>query len=64
MNGIFIGDKFNNFKGVITMNNMTILTKPINNIIIIDKNKLEEIKKNKINPEFLRKCLDYSGLMK
>jgi len=46
------------------MNNMTILTKPINNIIIIDKNKLEEIKKNKINPEFLRKCLDYSGLMK
>jgi len=43
---------------------MTILTKPINNMIIVDKNKLEEIKKNTINPEFLKRCLDYSKLMK
>jgi len=49
---------------------MTILTKspksskPINNMIIIDKNKIEDIKKNKISQEFLKRCLDYSKLMK
>ena len=42
----------------------TILTKPINNMIIIDKNKLEDIRKNTINSEFLKRCLDYSKLMK
>jgi len=43
---------------------MIILTKPINNMIIIDKNKIEEIKKNTIDLEFLKRCLDYSRLMK
>jgi len=43
---------------------MIILTKPINNMIIVNKNKIEDIKKNKIKPEFLKKCLDYSRLMK
>jgi len=43
---------------------MIILTKPINNMIITDKDKLEEIRKNTIDPEFLKRCLDYSKLMK
>ena len=58
-----------NFKGD---NNMNILTKSIDKHIdrmfIIDKNKseyfLEDMKKNKIKPEFLNECLDYYNLMK
>ena len=33
-------------------------------MIIVDKNKLENIKKNIIDLEFLKRCLDYSKLMK
>jgi len=51
---------------------MNILTKSIDKHIdrmfIIDKNKseyfLEDMKKNKIKPEFLNECLDYYNLMK
>jgi len=43
---------------------MIILTKPINNMIIVNKDKSENIKKNTIDPEFLKRCLDYSKLMK
>ena len=43
---------------------MNLLTKPLNNMIIVNKNKIEDIKKNRINPEFLKRCLDYSKLMK
>ena len=43
---------------------MIILTKPINNMIIVNKDKLENIKKNTIDSEFLKRCLDYSKLMK
>jgi len=46
------------------MNILTKSSKPINNMIIINKNKIEEIIKNTINPEFLKRCLDYSKLMK
>jgi len=46
------------------MNILTKSHKSLNNMIIIDKNILEDIKKNKIKSEFLKRCLDYSKLMK
>jgi len=53
-----------NLDNIKEINNMIILTKPINYMIIVNKNKIEDIKKNRINPEFLKRCLDYSKLMK
>jgi len=48
-------------------NDMTLLARPSNSMIIIDKNKskkfLEDSKKNVISPSFLKQCLRFSKMI-